>query len=121
MSRTPASGGRNQRAIHPRPTSGRRFRSGRIGRYLDRLGRTAGKRKKTGGPRRLHPERLTAGRQDPGRYRILVHNWAGGPTEVDLQITFFNQNGEPGPSGGGGGATTGLLVRAAGVGTMMQP
>ena len=66
-------------------------------------------------------ETLTAGRQDPGRYRILVHNWVGGPTEVQLRITFFNQNGEPGPSGRSGAATTGLLVRAAGVGAMMQP
>jgi uncharacterized protein len=66
-------------------------------------------------------ETLTAGRQEPGRYRILVHNWAGGPTEVDLQITFFNQNGEPGPSGGQAAASSGLLVRADGIGALMQP
>jgi predicted acyl esterase len=66
-------------------------------------------------------ETLTAGRQDPGRYRILVHNWVGGPTEVHLQVTFFNQAGEPGPSGGVGSASTGLLVRANGVAAMMQP
>ncbi|HZA58621.1 MAG TPA: CocE/NonD family hydrolase [Solirubrobacterales bacterium] len=36
----------------------------------------------------------------PGHYRIEVHNWAGPPANpVDLTITFFNQNGEPGPDG----------------------
>jgi predicted acyl esterase len=69
----------------------------------------------------LTHERLTAGRQEPGRYRILVHNWAGGPTDVELQITFFNQNGEPGPSGGSAQAASGLLVRAHGIGGLMQP
>jgi X-Pro dipeptidyl-peptidase-like protein len=69
----------------------------------------------------LTHERLTAGRQEPGRYRILVHNWAGGPTDVEVQITFFNQNGEPGASGGTATQTTGFLARAHGVGALMQP
>jgi putative CocE/NonD family hydrolase len=53
-------------------------------------------------------ERLTAGRLEPGRYRIVVHNWVGGPQEVHLKLTFLNGAGEPGEGAGGSGA-----VRAA--------
>jgi len=49
-------------------------------------------------------EVLTAGRMDPGRYRIVVHNWAGGPQQVHLEITFFNGDGQPGEGTGGSGA-----------------
>jgi hypothetical protein len=56
-------------------------------------------------------EVLKAGRLDPGVYRIVVHNWVGGPQEVHLDLTFFNGAGEPGPEGGGGGTeSTALLV-----------
>lgn len=32
----------------------------------------------------------------PGAYRLLVHNWAGGPNQVELALTFLNGNGEAG-------------------------
>jgi hypothetical protein len=51
-------------------------------------------------------ETLTAGRMDPGRYRLVVHNWAGAPQNVDLELTFFNGNGEPGEGATGGGTTS---------------
>jgi hypothetical protein len=39
----------------------------------------------------LDGEKLTSGRLAPGKYRIDVHNWAGGPVnEVALRLTFFN-------------------------------
>jgi uncharacterized protein len=44
----------------------------------------------------LDKETLVAGRQAPGRYRIVVHSWAGTPNQVDLLITFVNSEGEPG-------------------------
>ncbi|MGH2662207.1 MAG: CocE/NonD family hydrolase [Actinomycetota bacterium] len=52
----------------------------------------------------LDKEVLSAGRLDPGHYRVIVHNWGGGPTLVDLVGTFKNSAGE---AGGGGGAATG--------------
>jgi uncharacterized protein len=44
----------------------------------------------------LDKETLVAGRQSPGRYRIVVHSWAGPPNQVDLTITFVNSAGEAG-------------------------
>ncbi len=32
----------------------------------------------------------------PGVYRVLVHNWAGGPNQVEVALTFLNGEGEPG-------------------------
>jgi uncharacterized protein len=46
----------------------------------------------------MEDEMLVSGRLDPGHYRIVVHNWLGGPQQVHLELTFFNQNGEPGPA-----------------------
>jgi uncharacterized protein len=66
-------------------------------------------------------ETLTAGRLNPGRYRIVVHNWAGGPQDVHLELTFFNGNGEPGQgTGGGGTAGTAHVVTAKSYG-LLQP
>jgi hypothetical protein len=46
----------------------------------------------------LESEQMQAENLQPGHYRIEVHNWAGPPlNEVALKISFFNQNGEPGP------------------------
>ncbi|HVM15923.1 MAG TPA: CocE/NonD family hydrolase, partial [Egibacteraceae bacterium] len=43
-------------------------------------------------------EALTHAGLPPGRYRLEVHNWAGPPGQpIDLVITFFNRDGEPGP------------------------
>ena len=44
----------------------------------------------------LDKEVLTAGRLPAGHYRILAHNWAGGPNIVDILITFKNRDGVPG-------------------------
>ncbi|HEV3475444.1 MAG TPA: CocE/NonD family hydrolase [Actinomycetota bacterium] len=46
----------------------------------------------------LDKEVLTAGRLPTGHYRVLVHNWAGGPTLTDLEIAFFNRDGQEGGS-----------------------
>jgi hypothetical protein len=46
-------------------------------------------------------EVLRAGRMEPGHYRLVVHNWVGGPQQVHLELTFFNGNGEPGADGRG--------------------
>ncbi|MQA24838.1 MAG: CocE/NonD family hydrolase [Micromonosporaceae bacterium] len=46
----------------------------------------------------LTSEQLRLTRPTPGRYRLVVHNWAGLPaTRVDLTIEFVNSDGEPGP------------------------
>ena len=67
-------------------------------------------------------EVLTAGRMDPGRYRLVVHNWVGGPQQVHLKITFFNGNAEPGPEGGSGaGGTVVYVTRNPVAGGMVQP
>ncbi len=44
----------------------------------------------------LDRETLVAGRQEPGRYRIVVHSWAGPPNQVDVTVTFFNGDGGAG-------------------------
>ncbi len=41
-------------------------------------------------------ESLVLNRPDPGTYRLIVHNWAGAPTTVDVLVTFVNQEGEVG-------------------------
>ncbi len=45
-------------------------------------------------------ETLTAGRQPPGHYRILVVNFLATPEEVPVTITFKNQQGQVGGAGG---------------------
>jgi predicted acyl esterase len=42
-------------------------------------------------------EKLSAGRLQPGKYRLDVHNWAGAPgNEVALKLTFFDSSGKAG-------------------------
>jgi hypothetical protein len=65
-------------------------------------------------------ETLSAARLEPGHYRVLVHNWAGGPIEVELTGTFFNGNDEPGEPGGGASLTEGSVPARATAG-LMQP
>jgi uncharacterized protein len=71
----------------------------------------------------LEKETLTAGRMEPGRYRLVVHNWAGGPQQVHLEFTFFNANGEPGPGSGGSGAggTVAYVASNPETGGIVQP
>jgi hypothetical protein len=68
-------------------------------------------------------EVLTAGRLAPGRYRLVVHNWLGGPQQVHLELTFFNGDGEPGPEGGGSGAGGAVVYVATNpaYGGLVQP
>jgi uncharacterized protein len=66
-------------------------------------------------------EVLTAGRMDPGRYRIVVHNWAGSPQEVHLKLTFFNGAGEPGQGTAGTGTAGVAHVVTGGSYPLMQP
>ena len=44
----------------------------------------------------LERETLSAGRLEPGDYRIQVQNWAGGPNQVDVFIRFLDSAGETG-------------------------
>lgn len=76
-----------------------------------------------GEPGSLEGEELTAGRQPPGRYRILVHNWAGAPQQVDVVITFFNENDEPGAgaTGSGAGMTEDYLLTLRSPAYLPQP
>ena len=49
----------------------------------------------------LEDERLVHAGLQPGRYRLEVHNWVGAPVQtVQLAVTFFNRDGEPGPDPG---------------------
>jgi len=67
-------------------------------------------------------EILIAGRMEPGRYRLVVHNWAGAPQQVHLEITFFNGDGEPGAGSGGTGAGAVVYVASNPVsGGLVQP
>ena len=63
-------------------------------------------------------ETLTAGRQPPGRYRILVVNFLATPEEVPVTITFTNQAGQVGGAGGtaeeGPGVPLGRVARTTG-------
>jgi hypothetical protein len=52
----------------------------------------------TGANSDLDKEHISARRQPAGRYRVLVHNWSGGPQRVNLVVTFFNQRNRPAPS-----------------------
>ena len=71
---------------------------------------------------RLDTEDMKTGRLDPGRYRVVAHNWLGGPQQVHLDLTFFNQNGEPGEGGGGEGEVgTALVVTHDSFGGLPQP
>lgn len=42
----------------------------------------------------LAGEQLSHADPEPGRYRVRVHNWLGGPVQVELTVTFFNSDGE---------------------------
>lgn len=67
-------------------------------------------------------ELLTAGRLQPGNYRLVVHNWAGAPQEVHLELIFFNAAGEPGEgSSGQGSAGTAVVVTNHSFGGLPQP
>ncbi|MFP5219278.1 MAG: CocE/NonD family hydrolase [Actinomycetes bacterium] len=44
----------------------------------------------------LTGEKLTAGRLDPGTYRVLVVSWAGAATQVDVEGTFYDSTGTAG-------------------------
>jgi uncharacterized protein len=47
----------------------------------------------------LQVESLATSRPAPGRYRLQVQNWAGGPNQVDALVRFVNSGGEVGGSG----------------------
>jgi putative CocE/NonD family hydrolase len=66
-------------------------------------------------------EELKAGRLNPGHYRIVVHNWVGGPQQVHLELTFLNGEGEPGEGPKGTGSVgTALIVTGDSYG-LIQP
>ncbi|WP_052664240.1 CocE/NonD family hydrolase [Nitriliruptor alkaliphilus] len=44
----------------------------------------------------LGGETLALNRPQPGEYRLIVHNWAGPPNQVDVLIRFVNSAGEVG-------------------------
>jgi uncharacterized protein len=69
----------------------------------------------------LERELLTYGRPDPGHYRLVVHNWAGAPAQVELTITFFNQNDEPGGGGGQGAEGDQVTLFTGDSTTLPQP
>jgi hypothetical protein len=69
----------------------------------------------------LEEEVLTAGRQPPGRYRILVHNWAGGPQQAELTIMFFNQSDQAGGSGAAATVTKDYLLLSRSAAFLPQP
>ena len=68
-------------------------------------------------------EVLTAARMDPGRYRVVVHNWLGGPQQVHLDITFFNGDGVAGQGTGSGGVGGNVVYVASNpqMGGIWQP
>jgi hypothetical protein len=66
-------------------------------------------------------ELLKAGRLEAGHYRIVVNNWIGGPQDVHLELTFFNQNGEPGEGATGTGTTGTAHVVTGGSYGLLQP
>lgn len=68
----------------------------------------------------LDKEALSAGRLDPGHYRIIVHNWGGGPTLVDLVGTFTNSAGEASGSGATATGSAWAVMNPAGA-YFMQP
>ena len=44
----------------------------------------------------LSGESITKDGIIPGHYRLEVHNWAGGPNQVEIKLRFLNSAGEPG-------------------------
>jgi predicted acyl esterase len=48
----------------------------------------------------LEQETLAFGRLDPGTYRVLVVNWAGAATQVDVTATFRDSDGVAGTEAG---------------------
>ncbi|HEX2266904.1 MAG TPA: CocE/NonD family hydrolase C-terminal non-catalytic domain-containing protein, partial [Actinomycetota bacterium] len=60
----------------------------------------------------LDKEVLNAGRLLPGHYRIVVLNWAGGPQQVDLTLTFFNGDGKAADGSSATGDGTGTVSQA---------
>ena len=70
----------------------------------------------------LDKEVLNADRLLPGRYRIVVNNWSGGPQQVELKLTFFNGAGKAADgSGGTGTAVDGFVVTHETFGGLPQP
>lgn len=49
----------------------------------------------------LTQENLSYVAPTQGQYRIRIHNWAGGPTRVEMTVTFYNASDEPGVAQGG--------------------
>jgi putative CocE/NonD family hydrolase len=67
--------------------------------YLQRLdGEVWSENLAAGESGELDHETLVAGRQAPGHYRIVVHNWAGPPNQVEVSVTFLNSDGVPAPN-----------------------
>jgi uncharacterized protein len=66
-------------------------------------------------------ETLSAGRLHPGRYRLVVHNWAGVSQDVHLKLAFFNQNGEQGSGTAGTGAASWAHIVTAESYGLLQP
>ncbi len=54
-------------------------------------------------------ETMVTTRQPPGHYRILIANFAATPGQVTYEITFRNQQGQSG--GSGGSADAGKMIR----------
>jgi putative CocE/NonD family hydrolase len=44
----------------------------------------------------LGGESISKASPTPGHYRLEVHNWAGGPNQVGIELTFLNSAGQPG-------------------------
>jgi uncharacterized protein len=81
--------------------------------YLEKQNGAAWEEITAGESGSLTEETLSAAGLEPGHYRILVHNWAGPPNEVEVTGTFFNSAGEPGPAPGGGAAAASSATATA--------
>ena len=63
----------------------------------------------------LTEEVLAGGRLEPGTYRVLVVNWGGAPTPVDVTITFYDT------AGVAGGAPTDVQADAVQMRSLLIP
>ena len=63
----------------------------------------------------LTEELLASGRLQPGTYRVLVVNWGGAPTPVDVTITFYDT------AGVAGGAPTDVEADAVQMRSLLIP
>ncbi|MGH2686516.1 MAG: CocE/NonD family hydrolase C-terminal non-catalytic domain-containing protein, partial [Actinomycetota bacterium] len=68
-----------------------------------------------------YTETIEIGRVPTGHWRLLVHNWGGGPNSVDVSVEFFNRNGESGGFGGETEPSEGLLLTHESAGYLPQP